>query len=74
MLQKVQEVSLKNIDDAKFLQEQYEMLGFTVRRQTDRLVCFWGTPEKRAKREEKQEEPEHKPGQEKTARRLGRNK
>ena len=70
-MQKVQEVSLKNIDDPEFLKEQYEMLGFTVKRHAGYLEVFWGNPRK-IKPKEKVEEPEHKPGQEKTARRLGR--
>lgn len=71
-LQKVQDVSLLGIKSPKFLQEQYELLGFTVKRSDDILEVFWGTPEKPKKKEPKPEEPEHKPGQEKTARRLGR--
>lgn len=70
-MQKVQEVSLLGIKDPKFLQEEYESLGFTVRRVEDHLQIFWGKP-KNVKKKEKIEEPEHKPGQEKTARRLGR--
>jgi hypothetical protein len=70
-MQKVQEVSLLGISDPSFLKEEYESLGFTVKRVGDYLEIFWGTP-KRVKKKEKIEEPEHKPGQEKTARRLGR--
>lgn len=71
-MQKVQEVSLLGIANPEFLKEEYESLGFTVKRVEDHLEVFWGTPRKPKKDKAKVEEPEHKPGQEKTARRLGR--
>jgi hypothetical protein len=71
-MQKVQEVSLLGIEDPEFLKEEYESLGFTVKRVGESLECYWGTPRKPKKEKVKVEEPEHKPGQEKTARRLGR--
>jgi len=71
-MQKVQEVSLLGIENPDFLKEEYESLGFTVKRVGESLECYWGTPRKPKKKEVKVEEPEHKPGQEKTARRLGR--
>ena len=71
-MKKVQEVSLLGIKDPKFIQEEYESLGFTVKRLDDHLEIFWGKSIRSHKKKEKIEEPEHKPGQEKTARRLGR--
>jgi hypothetical protein len=70
-MQKVQTVDLRFVEDREFFIEQYEMLGFHAIVKGDDLELYWGKKPKR-KKEEKREKPEHKPGQEKTARRLGR--
>jgi hypothetical protein len=75
MQQKVQTVSLTRLSEEqrKFMAEEYHDLGFQTKVVGDELVCYWGVPEKKVdKKKAKVEEPEHKPGQEKTARRLGR--
>ena len=76
MLQKVQIESMKRIalEDRALFIESYEDLGFTTEIKGDDLLCYWGTPDKKKKvdKKDKKEEPEQKPGQEKTARRLGR--
>ena len=77
MLQKVQTVSLRNMSEEArtFMAEEYQSLGFITETIGDELICWWGKPEKPKKkddRKQKVQEPEHKPGQEKTARRLGR--
>lgn len=77
MQQKVQTVSLARLTDEQrsFLAEEYQTLGFDTKVVGDELICYWGKPEKPKKKEEKkkkEDQPEHKPGQEKTARRLGR--
>jgi hypothetical protein len=79
MQQKVQTVSLTRMTDEQrsFLAEEYQTLGFSTEVVGDELICYWGKPDKPKKKHDdkkkkKAEEPEHKPGQEKTARRLGR--
>ena len=69
-MQKVQVVNLRFIEDPKFLQEQYEMLGFTARRTGDDLELYWGKPKRvKPKDEEDEKKPERRS---KTERRLGR--
>jgi hypothetical protein len=76
MQQKVQTQSIARLTDEQraVLIEEYRDLGFTTETVGDELICYWGVPEKKKidKKRAKAEEPEHKPGQEKTARRLGR--
>lgn len=74
-MQKVQVMNLSLFSDEKkeFIIDEYKTLGFTTKVVGDDLELYWGKPARpKKKREEKREEPEHKPGQEKTARRLGR--
>jgi hypothetical protein len=75
-MQKVQSVSLRDIKDVDFLIEEYVSLGFTAKVNGGDLDLFWGKPSKPKKKHDdkknKEDQPEHKPGQEKTARRLGR--
>lgn len=77
MLRKVQVESMKYIkpEDRELFIESYHMLGFTTVIDGDDLICYWGTPDKPKKDKKKdreEEKQEHKPGQGKTARRLGR--
>jgi len=63
-------------EDRAFFIESYQDLGFTTEVVGDDLICYWGKPNKPKKKHDdkkkKEDQPEHKPGQEKTARRLGR--
>jgi hypothetical protein len=70
-MQKVQEVSLLGIKDAKFLVEEYESMGFYVEKHEDHLNVYWGKPDKPKKKVEEQEDkkPERRS---KTERRLGK--
>lgn len=72
-MQKVQIVNLALVEDKQRMIDDYEFLGFTTRVEGDDLHIFWGKPPKKKKENEKKtDKTEHKPGQEKTARRLGR--
>lgn len=74
-MHKVQTVDLTFVKDRDFLIEEYRSMGYTTKIVGDNLELYWGTPSKPKKKEEKKskdDQPQHKPGQEKTARRLGR--
>jgi DNA topoisomerase IA len=71
-MQKVQTVNLSFIEDRERIIEEFKWLGFITEVVGDDLNLYWGKRPQKPKKEQKKDAPEHKPGQEKTARRLGR--